>query len=79
MDTPTGFLWRAGSFLLITAWLLGSGWLTLAFAQDVYARWGSWRTAPIPDKRAIKHIVALLAVIGLNLLFLWFAVAWFTQ
>lgn len=72
-------LLRAGTFLLITAWALGSGWLILAVGRDVYRRWGKWQTFPIPDKRAIKHIVGLLAIIGVNLLFGWFAIVWFTH
>lgn len=75
-DMLAAFLWRAGTFLLLTAWILASAWLTAVFARDFYQRWGRWQTYPLPDKRAIKHVVALLALIGANLLFLWFAVVW---
>lgn len=71
------FLYRAGTFLLVTAWLVGSGWFIFVVAHDVYARWGSWHTYPVPDKRAIKHVVGLLAMVAINLLFLWLAVEWF--
>lgn len=77
--TVAEFLWKTGSFLLLTAWLLGSGWVIVVIGQEIYADWGTWRTRPIPDKRAIKHIVGYITVIGLNLVFLWLAVAWFGQ
>ena len=70
-------LFRSGTFLLLTAWIVGSGWVLLVFGQDVYAKWGSWRTYPLPDKRAAKHLVIVLVTLGLWSLFLWFAVAWF--
>jgi len=71
-------LLRAGTFLLFVAWLLGSAWLIGVFTKDVYSRWGRWQTYPVPDKRAMKHLVALLALLGVWALFLWITVVWFT-
>ena len=71
-------LLRAGTFLLLTAWILGSGWLLLVFGLDVYSNWGRWKTYPLPDKRATKHLVTLLILLGVWALFLWFAVVWFS-
>lgn len=71
-------LFRTGTFLLLTAWIVGSAWLLVVLGQDIYRQWGSWHTYPIPDKRAAKHLVALLAIVGLWALFLWFIVAWFS-
>lgn len=71
-------LFRLGTFLLLMAWLAGSGWLLFVFGQQIYARWGSWQTYPVPDKRAMKHVVALLTVLGVWALFLWVALIWFT-
>lgn len=78
--TPTvaDLLWRTGTFLLLTAWIVGSGWLLVVFGRDVYEHWGSWRTYPLPDKRAAKHVVAILVILGLWTLFLWFAIVWFS-
>lgn len=81
MDAATllgDLLFRLGTFLLLTAWILGSGWVLVVFGQQIYARWGSWQTYPIPDKRAMKHLVALLIVLGLWALFLWTALIWFS-
>lgn len=70
-------LFRVGTFLLLTAWIVGSGWVLLVFGSDVYSRWGSWRTYPLPDKRAMTHVVVMLVLIGVWSLFLWFALVWF--
>lgn len=71
-------LLRVGTFLLFVAGFLGSAWLIGVFAKDIYANWGRWQTYPVPDKRAMKHLVTLLAVIGVWVLFLWLTVVWFT-
>lgn len=70
-------LFRLGTFCLALAWIVGSGWLLVVLGSDVYRRWGTWQTFPIPDKRAAKHLVALLTLVGVWTLFLWFAVVWF--
>lgn len=71
-------LLRAGTFLVFLAWVLGSGWLLLVFGLDTYENWGRWHTYPLPDKRAVKHLVALLVILGVWALFLWLAVVWFS-
>ena len=82
MPTPAQivaeFLFRAGTFLLITAWLIGSAWFLWVVGLDIYKRWGAWSTYPVPDKKAVKHIIGYLLVLAVNLLFLWFAVVWFS-
>lgn len=82
MQTPptvaADILLRVGTFLLLTAWIVGSGWLVLVLGNDIYSQWGSWRTYPLPDKRAIKHLVGLLIVLAVWALFLWFALVWFS-
>lgn len=77
-QTLTDVLLRAWSFLFILAWAIGSTWLVFVVGKDIYVRWGRWQTYPIPDKRAIKHVVALLLIVGGDLLLLWFALVWFT-
>jgi len=71
-------LWRLGTFLLVTAWIVGSGWLVVVFGIDIYGNWGRWHTYPLPDKRAVKHLVTLLVLVGLWSIFLWLAVVWFS-
>lgn len=78
-QTALQFLFRAGTLFMLVAWVLGSAWYLIAVGRDIYARWGSWQTSPIPDKRAIKHLVAFLALIGINLLLTWFGIWWFAR
>lgn len=71
-------LLRAGTFLVFLAWVLGSGWVIIVFGIDTYQNWGRWKTYPFPDKRAMKHVVQLLLILGVWALFLWLAVVWFS-
>lgn len=77
--TPLDALWRAGTFLLILAYLVGSSWYIGVFTRQIYARWSSWQTYPLPDKRAIKHIVGWLVLVAADLLLMWFGLWWFSS
>lgn len=71
-------LFRTGTFLLLTAWIVGSLWLFTVRASTVRSSWKKWQTWPFPEKRAIVHVLEILVLIGAWTLFLWFAVVWFT-
>lgn len=77
--TPLDVLWRAGTFLLIIAYVVGSTWYIGVFTRQIYSRWSTWTTYPLPDKRAIKHIVGWLLLVAVDLLLLWFGLWWFSQ
>ena len=55
---------RGGAGLLVAAWIVWSLKRVHTALSDFQRNWTTWDTYPIPDKRAVRNLSALLLVGG---------------